>query len=254
LNELFILIPLVLVASLLSVSIDWRLSLGALWVVHLLVGLWLLVVVTPEVALAKVITGTTVCALLWPSLRTLYQGNDEARRQARRVLDLAGPRSTDEPFMLFGAVLAAAAAITLSIAFPLVEGASNFAWYWLALLGLLLVVLSRDIVRIGLGLLLLVNAVDLVNTMVSRNQALFAIGARSTVAIALAFALSLSWTYLPSTARWCWSTTTWPGGSRPSRRCCRRLSRPSLPVAFLGRSCWSPRHSYYSRPCSPACS
>ncbi len=100
--------------------------------------------------------------------------------------------------MLLGALLAAAAAIALSQAFPLVEGASNFAWYWLALLGLLLMVLSKDIIHVGLGLLLLINAVDLVDTMVARNRGIFAIGARSTVAIALALALGLSWTYLQS--------------------------------------------------------
>ena len=195
-NSLFILIPLVLVASLLSISVDWRVALASLWLVHVLVSLWLFQVLTPEVALAKAITGTTVCAILLPSLRALFAGSYEARRRARRVLDVSGARSTDEPFMLFGALLAAAAAIALSQAFPLVEGASNFAWYWLALLGLLLIVLSRDVVRVGLGLLLLVNAVDLVDTMVSRNQGLFAIGARSTVAIALALSLSLCWTYL----------------------------------------------------------
>src|ERR671937_658247 len=101
-----------------------------------------------------------------------------------------------ELVILVPLVLAAAAAIALSQRFPLVEGANNFAWYWLTLLGLLLVVLSRDLVRVGLGLLLLVNAVDLVDTMVARNQGLFAIGARSTVAIALALALGVSWTYL----------------------------------------------------------
>jgi nucleoside-diphosphate-sugar epimerase len=87
LNELFILIPLVLVASLLSVAVDWRLSLAALWSVHLLVALWLALVATPEVALAKAITGTTVCVLLWPSLRALYGGE---QRLTRHMLDLAG--------------------------------------------------------------------------------------------------------------------------------------------------------------------
>jgi len=197
-NELAILIPLVLVASLLSISVNWRVALASLWLVHVLVAVWLWSVATPEVALAKAITGSTVTLLLWPNLRTLYSGTAEASRQTRRLLDVHGPRATDEPFMLLGALLAAAAAIALSQAFPLVEGASNFAWYWLALLGLLLVVLSRDIVRVGLGLLLLVNAVDLVDTMVARNQALFAIGARSTVAIGLALALGLSWTFLQS--------------------------------------------------------
>ena len=197
-NELSLLIPLVLVASLLSISVSWWLALASLWVVHVLLAAWLWLVATPELALAKAITGTTVVILLYPSMRTLFATTEsgEERRQARRLLDLTGPRVADEPFMLLGALLAAAAAIVVSQAFPLVEGASNFAWYWLALLGLLLIVLSRDVVRIGLGLLLLVNAVDLVDTMVSRNQGLIAIGARSTVAIGLALALGLSWTFL----------------------------------------------------------
>jgi hypothetical protein len=38
--------------------------------------------------------------------------------------------------------------------------------------------------------------VDLVDTMVARNQGLIAIGARSTVAIGLALSLGLSWTFL----------------------------------------------------------
>jgi hypothetical protein len=196
-NELTLLIPLVLVASLLSTSVSWRVALISLWVVHVLLAAWLWLVATPELALAKAITGTTVVILLFPSMRTLFASPDGGgERRQRRLLDLTGPRATDEPFMLLGALLAAAAAIVISQAFPLVEGASNFAWYWLALLGLLLVVLSRDIVRVGLGLLLLVNAVDLVDTMVSRNQGLIAIGARSTVAIGLALALGLSWTFL----------------------------------------------------------
>jgi hypothetical protein len=196
-NELTLLIPLVLVASLLSTSVSWHVALVSLWVVHILVAAWLWLVATPELALAKAITGTTVVILLFPSMRRLFaapEGGGERRQ--RRLLDLTGPRAADEPFMLLGALLAAAAAIVISQTFPLVEGASNFAWYWLALLGLLLVVLSRDVVRIGLGLLLLVNAVDLVDTMVSRNQGLIAIGARSTVAIGLALALGLSWTFL----------------------------------------------------------
>ena len=195
-NELTLLIPLVLVASLLSTSVSWQLALASLWVVHVLLAAWLWLVATPELALAKAITGTTVVILLYPSMRTLFASRDGERRQSRRMLDLTGPRAADEPFMLLGALLAAAAAIVISQAFPLVEGASNFAWYWLALLGLLLIVLSRDVVRVGLGLLLLVNAVDLVDTMVSRNQGLIAIGARSTVAIGLALALGLSWTFL----------------------------------------------------------
>jgi len=62
-NELTLLIPLVLVASLLSINVSWQLTLASLWLVHVLVAAWLWLVATPEVALAKAITGTTIAAL-----------------------------------------------------------------------------------------------------------------------------------------------------------------------------------------------
>ncbi len=193
-NELALLITLVVVASLLSISVEWHIAASCLWLVHILVSVWLAVVATPELAVAKAVTGTTVCLLLIPSLRAFSQARAAVGTTGmRRFVVVAGTQATDEPFMLVGAFLAAAAAIALSFAFPLVEGASNFAWYWLTLLGLLLVMLSRDIVRTGLGLLLLLNAVDLLDTMVTRNQGVTAIGARSMVAIILALALSVIW-------------------------------------------------------------
>lgn len=193
-NELALLVMLVVVASLLSISVEWHVAAACLWLVHMLVSVWLAVVATPELAVSKAVTGTTVCLLLIPSLRAFSQARAAVGTTGmRRLVVGAGTQATDEPFMLVGAFLAAAAAIALSFAFPLVEGASNFAWYWLTLLGLLLIMLSRDIVRIGLGLLLLLNAVDLLDTMVTRNQGVTAIGARSMVAIVLALALSVIW-------------------------------------------------------------
>lgn len=193
-NELALLVMLVVVASLLSISVEWHVAAVCLWLVHILVSVWLAVVATPELAISKAVTGTTVCLLLIPSLRAFSQARASAGTTGmRRLVVVAGTQPTDEPFMLVGAFLAAAAAIALSFAFPLVEGGSNFAWYWLTILGLLLIMLSRDIVRIGLGLLLLLNAVDLLDTMVTRNQGVTAIGARSMVAIVLALALSVIW-------------------------------------------------------------
>jgi hypothetical protein len=193
LNEFVLLVLLVLVASLLSVSVEWHVAVVCLWLVYAVAGTWLLVVATPELAIAKYITGTTVCALLMPGLRALGSGRAARGGRVRRLADAAGSTGADEPFMLVGAMLVAAAAVALSSAFPIVEGASNFAWYWLGLLGVLLVMLSRDLVRTGIGLLLLLNAVDLLDTMVARNQGVGAIGARSVVTIMLALALASVW-------------------------------------------------------------
>ena len=200
LNEFVLLVLLVVVASLLSVSVEWHVAATCLWLVYVVAGTWLLVVATPELALAKYITGTTVCALLLPGLRALSTGRAARGGRVRRLMDAAGSTGADEPFMLVGAVLVAAAAVALSSAFPIVEGASNFAWYWLGLLGILLVMLSRDLVRTGIGLLLLLNAVDLLDTMVARNQGVGAIGARSVVTIVLALALASVWSGLQDRA------------------------------------------------------
>ena len=199
LNEFVLLILLVVVASLLSVSVEWHIAVACLWLVYIVAGTWLLVVATPELAIAKFVTGTTVCALLLPGVRSLSAGNARQSGRVRRLVDAAGSTGADEPFMLVGAVLVAAAAIALSYAFPIVEGASNFAWYWLGLLGVLLVMLARDLVRTGIGLMLLLNAVDLLDTMVARNQGVGAIGARSVVTIVLALALASLWSVLAST-------------------------------------------------------
>lgn len=195
LNEFVLLVLLVLVASLLSVSVEWHVAVTCLWLVYAVAGTWLLVVATPELAIAKYITGTTVCALLTPGLRAQRSATRAVRGgRLRRLAETAtGSTGADEPFMLVGAVLGASAAVALSSAFPIVEGASNFAWYWLGLLGILLVMLARDLVRAGIGLLLLLNAVDLLDTMVARNQGVGAIGARSVVTIMLALALASVW-------------------------------------------------------------
>lgn len=198
LNEFVLLVLLVVVASLLSVSVEWHVAVACLWLVYVIAGTWLIVVATPELAIAKYVTGTTVCALLLPGVRALSAGNPARQGRVRRLTNAAGSTGADEPFMLVGAVLVPAAAIALSSAFPIVEGASNFAWYWLGLLGVLLVMLSRDLIRTGIGLMLLLNAVDLLDTMVARNQGVEAIGARSVVTIVLALALASVWSAIQS--------------------------------------------------------
>ena len=152
-NELALLVMLVVVASLLSISVEWHVAAACLWLVHMLVSVWLAVVATPELAVSKAVTGTTVCLLLIPSLRAFSQARAAVGTTGmRRLVVVAGTQATDEPFMLVGAFLAAAAAIALSFAFPLVEGASNFAWYWLTLTGIFTIVTANDVLKLGLGL------------------------------------------------------------------------------------------------------
>ncbi|MBU6152223.1 MAG: hypothetical protein KGR25_12285, partial [Chloroflexi bacterium] len=56
-NELALLVMLVVVASLLSISVEWHVAAACLWLVHMLVSVWLAVVATPELAVSKAVTG-----------------------------------------------------------------------------------------------------------------------------------------------------------------------------------------------------
>lgn len=106
-NELALLVMLVVVASLLSISVEWHVAAACLWLVHMLVSVWLAVVATPELAVSKAVTGTTVCLLLIPSLRAFSQASAVGTTGMRRLVVVAGTQATDEPFMLVGAFLAA---------------------------------------------------------------------------------------------------------------------------------------------------
>lgn len=196
LTEAAVLIALVAAASLLALVPDWRVALASLWTVHALVALTLLRHTTVEVAAAKMVTGTTVCLLLLPTLRSLFGATVRERRAVRSAMVAVVQRSTDEFFRVATVLLAAGAALALARAHPLVEGKDNFAWWWLALLGVTMVLLARDVVRVGLGLLLLVNAVDLLDTLVAQGHGLASTAARSLLAVVLALVLSVCWSAL----------------------------------------------------------
>lgn len=191
-----ILVALVVAAALLALVPDWRVALVSLWAVHALVALMLYRETTVAVAAAKLVTGTTVCLLLLPSIRALFGSTFRARRAAHRVIGQLAQRSTDEFFRAATVLVVAGAALALARTHPLVEGKDNFAWAWLVLLGLAMVLLARDIVRVGLGLLLLINGIDLLDTQVAQGQGLLSVAARSTLAVVLALVLGLCWTSL----------------------------------------------------------
>ena len=90
-NELALLVMLVVVASLLSISVEWHVAAACLWLVHMLVSVWLAVVATPELAVSKAVTGTTVCLLLIPSLRAFSQARAAVGTTGmRRLVVVAG--------------------------------------------------------------------------------------------------------------------------------------------------------------------
>ena len=177
---------------------DWRLTVAALLLNYLACALFLAEqqFVPPDLAflgraisslvLVKVITGFAVTMILGVTALT-FEGEygleslDEfGLAELRRAARVAQRQQDNTPFQLsdyvlpfWASVLALLASLTLPRVYPIAPTeASDFAWYWLALTGLLTLATASDLLKVGLGLLLCVSSIDLLYTaVVSAPQA-----------------------------------------------------------------------------------
>lgn len=146
---------LVVTANLIIVIRDWRVSLAALLAQYLLVGFLLTRLITPEAATVKTLVGALICPILYLTARGIRWGG-------RRSKDGVSPLYTDRevfpvglPFRLLAVVLTGLVANSLLNSYPLPEVPRDlgFACYWLALIGLLAMMLAAEPLKAGLGLL-----------------------------------------------------------------------------------------------------
>jgi hypothetical protein len=130
--------------------------------------------------LVKLVTGLAVTLILTITALTFSReyglesldefGLSELRRAARA----AQRQRASTPFQLsdyvvpfWAGVLALLASLALPRIYPIGPSeAVDFAWYWLALTGLLTIATASDLLKIGLGLLLCASAIDLLYTAV----------------------------------------------------------------------------------------
>ncbi|NTV63330.1 MAG: hypothetical protein HGA65_07305 [Oscillochloris sp.] len=171
---------------------DWRLTLAALLLNYLSLALFLAEqrFVTPDMAilglefstlvLVKLITGLSVTMILGITALTFsreygLENLDEfGLAELRRAARAAQRQRANQPFQLsdyvlpfWAGVLALLASLTLPRVYPIAPTeASDFAWYWLVLTGLLTIATASDLLKIGLGLLLCASSIDLLYTAV----------------------------------------------------------------------------------------
>lgn len=170
---------LVITASLIVVIRDWRFSLAALSVQYVLVGLLLTRLIQPQVALTKVLIGALVCIVLYLTARlvsasgegpALEQEAAEDNRSPLRAV-IGGASLADFAFRLLATLFVGLAVYTLSKRHPLPEVPSDigFACYWLASLGLLVLMLTDEPLKAGMGLLTLITGFELFYSALERS-------------------------------------------------------------------------------------
>ena len=206
-------IGLVITASLIVIINDWRFSLAALAVQYVLVGLLLTRLIQPQVAVIKVLIGALVCVVLYLTARLVSESSEAPpleREDGDFPLKVGGDRGgavedaaetslPDLAFRLLTALFVGVTVYSLSKRYPLPEMPPDigFACYWLVSQGLLVLALTEEPLKAGMGLLTLITGFELFFSVLERSLSVVGFLGIANFLIALAIA------YLtPSTALW----------------------------------------------------
>lgn len=195
---------------------DWRVTFPALLLNYVFVALFLAQqqfisadlrlagLAISAIVLVKLITGVavtvvlTITALMFSREYGLEELDEFSLAELRRAARRAQRQHAAEPFRFsnyvvafWSLVLAALAALALPRLYPIHPNyAVDFAWYWLGLTGLFALVVATDLLKIGLGLMLCANSIDLLYTAISSTVQVFPLALLSLMTITLALAVA----------------------------------------------------------------
>lgn len=148
---------------------DWRLSLTALLVQYILIGLALTRFIQVEVAILKILVGVLAVSILYLTARRIQQEEDpqattdgEIRFLGLQVGWAAGPLGL--PLRLLALLLVALGLILFFNTYSLVVVSADvtFVAFWLGGMGLLGLVVSGDPLRVAPALLTILGGFDLI--------------------------------------------------------------------------------------------
>ncbi len=186
-------IGLLLAVALVVLIADWRISLLALAIQYVLVAILLSTLIPLQIAAVRMIAGGLVALMFYITARRI-----RPRRRGQRVSDepllidepVRGVFWTNLPFRLIGLALVALSVISLSGQYVLLNAPLLF-WVmglWLAMGGLLTIALTRDALKLGMGLLFFTSGFGIVYLSIDNSLLIYALLVISDLVIALVVA------------------------------------------------------------------
>lgn len=188
-------IGLLLTAIVIFLTSDWRLSLTALLVQYILIGIAISDAVRLEVAVVKILVGGLAVSILYLTARRVQEtdqalpvGSEKARFLGLSVGWEAGPLGL--PLRFLAALLAVLAVLRLfgSLHLPSTSTPIAFAATWLGAMGLTGLVVSSSPLRVAVALLTILGAFDLVYARLQPSLAVAGFWSVLILLGALAFA------------------------------------------------------------------
>lgn len=193
-----ILSGLVLTAAFIVLIPDWRLALFALIVQYLVAATLLAQLIPVQMALVRAVAGALAILILYLTLRQKSERLRRAFRQAQDEVALAAVERrywrdvfvVGFPFRLFALALVAVGilGIVSSLSFLDLTTEVLFSGMWLITAGILVAILSRDVLRLGLGILMFTNGFAILETAAESSLLLFGLLMISDLLIALVVA------------------------------------------------------------------
>lgn len=196
---------LVIVVTLVVLVTDWRISLLALAFQYILVAMLLSTLIPLQIAAVRMIAGGLVALMFYITAR---RTQPRSRRQrtpsepARQEFDEPLARGiflTNLPFRVIGLALVSVSVIVVSGQFALLNAPILF-WatgLWLIGGGLLTIAVTRDALKMGMGLLFFTSGFGIVYLSIDNSLLIYALLVISDLVIALAISHIAS---VPSTS------------------------------------------------------
>lgn len=182
---------LLLAVALVVIVSDWRLSLLALATQYILVAILLSTLIPLQIAVVRMIAGGLVALMFYITARRTHPARRRRAAQSNptEAFEIArGVFWTNLPFRLIGLALVASSVIGASEQFVLLNAPLLF-WVtglWLAGGGLLTIALTRDALRLGMGLLFFTSGFGIIYLSIDNSLIIYALLVIADLVIALA--------------------------------------------------------------------
>ncbi len=181
-SQVLTLVGLVFAAALVVLVADWRLALFALVAQYLLIGLLLSQIIQPNAAILRIFSGALAATILYITLRRLTE-----ERRATFIQDGEPPVDWIErlyrpevfivgfPFRFIALVFVAVGIVGVASSMTVLDLTTYvlFSGLWLIAAGMLVAILSRDVIRLGLGILLFTNGFCVLQSAVEPSLFLY---------------------------------------------------------------------------------
>jgi hypothetical protein len=185
-----LLIGLLFSVAIVMLFTDWRISLLALAAQYILVAILLSTLIPLQIAAVRMIAGGLVATMFYITARRV-----KTRRRRQRPPDdsffdepLRGEFWMNLPFRIIALALVALSVIALSGQFVLLNAPTLF-WVtglWLAMGGLVTIALTRDALKLGMGLLFFTSGFGIIYLSIDNSLLVYALLVVADLVIALA--------------------------------------------------------------------